>query len=127
MARSLLTRLRIRRHAAWLIAPETLPRAGNLHYFGRRPYGELPDFLAGWDVCLLPFARNDATRFLSPTRTLEYMAARKPIVTTPIATWSTSTPISCTVRVRGCSAAADRRHAAASTASAVMRLGFRAS
>jgi UDP-galactopyranose mutase len=66
------------------IARESLPRADNLHYFGRRPYRELPDFLAGWDVCLLPFAMNDATRFISPTKTLEYMAARKPIATTPI-------------------------------------------
>src|SRR5207245_7088042 len=42
-------------------------------------------FLTGWDVCLLPFARNEATRFISPTKTLEYMAAEKPIVSTPIA------------------------------------------
>lgn len=61
-----------------------LPRRPNLHYFGQRSYGELPAYLAGWDVCLLPFALNDATRFISPTKTLEYMAAERPIVSTSI-------------------------------------------
>jgi glycosyltransferase involved in cell wall biosynthesis len=56
----------------------------NIHYFGQRSYEELPRYLAGWDVCLLPFARNEATRFISPTKTLEYMAAELPIVSTPI-------------------------------------------
>lgn len=67
------------------IDPAMLPRRPNLHYFGQQPYEELPAFLAGWDVCLLPFARNESTRFISPTKTLEYMAAEKPIVSTPIA------------------------------------------
>jgi UDP-galactopyranose mutase len=62
----------------------SLPARPNLHYFGQRSYQELPRYLAGWDVCLLPFARNDATRFISPTKTLEYMAAELPIVSTPI-------------------------------------------
>jgi len=62
----------------------TLPRRGNIHYTGQRGYSELPGYLAGWDVCLLPFARNDSTRFISPTKTLEYMAAERPIVSTPI-------------------------------------------
>ncbi len=66
------------------IATKSLPRAANIHYFGQRAYAELPQFLAGWDACLLPFAINDATRFISPTKTLEYMAARKPIVSTPV-------------------------------------------
>ena len=66
------------------IDPERLPRRSNIHYFGQRTYEELPRYLAGWDVCLLPFARNDATRFISPTKTLEYMAAELPIVSTPI-------------------------------------------
>lgn len=61
-----------------------LPRNPNIHYTGQRAYRELPSFLGGWDVCLLPFARNEATRFISPTKTLEYMAAEKPIVSTPI-------------------------------------------
>ena len=67
------------------IDPAELPRHPNLHYFGQRSYEELPAFLAGWDLCLLPFARNDSTRFISPTKTLEYMAAEKPIVGTSIA------------------------------------------
>ncbi len=66
------------------IDPATLPRRANIHYFGQRSYDELPRYLVGWDVCLLPFARNDATRFISPTKTLEYMAAELPIVSTPI-------------------------------------------
>jgi UDP-galactopyranose mutase len=61
-----------------------LPRRANLRYFGQQPYGALPQFLAGWDVCLLPFAINESTRFISPTKTLEYMAAAKPIVSTPV-------------------------------------------
>ena len=66
------------------IDPDRLPRRSNIHYFSQRSYEELPRYLAGWNVCLLPFARNDATRFISPTKTLEYMAAELPIVSTPI-------------------------------------------
>ncbi|RYZ63661.1 MAG: glycosyltransferase family 1 protein, partial [Proteobacteria bacterium] len=66
------------------IDPASLPQGPNLHYYGQQSYERLPDFLAGWDVCLLPFALNDATRFISPTKTLEYMAAGKPVVSTPI-------------------------------------------
>ena len=66
------------------IDPGTLPRHPNIHYFGQQAYEDLPRFLTGWDVCLLPFALNDATRFISPTKTLEYMAAERPIVSTPI-------------------------------------------
>ena len=50
----------------------------------QRDYSQLPAYLAGWDVCLLPFARNEATKFISPTKTLEYMAAEQLIVSTPI-------------------------------------------
>lgn len=66
------------------IDPASLPRHANIHYLGQRQYNELPAYLRGWDVCLLPFARNRATEFISPTKTLEYMAAEKPIVSTPI-------------------------------------------
>lgn len=66
------------------ISPELLPRLPNIHYFGQQEYAALPGYLAGWDVCLIPFALNDATRFISPTKTLEYMAAEKPVVSTPI-------------------------------------------
>jgi protoporphyrinogen oxidase/glycosyltransferase involved in cell wall biosynthesis len=62
-----------------------LPRRPNIHYLGQRAYSELPQFLASWDVCLLPFALNEATRFISPTKTLEYMVAELPIVSTNIA------------------------------------------
>ncbi|HVO87491.1 MAG TPA: NAD(P)-binding protein [Casimicrobiaceae bacterium] len=62
-----------------------LPRLPNIHYFGQRRYDELPAFLAGWDVCLIPFSHNEATRHGNPTKALEYMAAEKPIVSTSIA------------------------------------------
>jgi len=66
------------------IDPAELPRADNVHYMGQRNYDELPKFLAGWDLCLLPFAMNDSTKFISPTKVLEYMAAEKLSVSTPI-------------------------------------------
>jgi UDP-galactopyranose mutase len=67
------------------IDPASLPRRPNIHYLGQQPYQALPQLLAGWDVCLLPFALNEATRFISPTKVLEYMAAELPSVSTPIA------------------------------------------
>ena len=63
----------------------SLPHEPNLHYFGARRYDEWPAFLAGWDVALLPFAHSDATRALNPVQALEYMAAERCIVSTPIA------------------------------------------
>lgn len=66
------------------IDPSTLPRHDNIHYLGPKPYAELPNYLAGWDVALLPFARNASTRFISPTKTPEYLAAGKPVVSTSI-------------------------------------------
>ncbi|HEV2472356.1 MAG TPA: glycosyltransferase [Chthonomonadales bacterium] len=62
-----------------------LPKSDNLHYAGQQPYSELPRILRGSDICLMPFAQNDSTRYISPTKTLEYMAAHKPIVSTAIA------------------------------------------
>ena len=61
-----------------------LPVRPNIHYLGQHSYQVLPQFLAGWDVCLLPFALNESTRFISPTKVLEYMAASLPIVSTAI-------------------------------------------
>ena len=61
-----------------------LPRGHNIHYLGQKSYASLPDYLSGWDVALLPFAINDATRFISPTKTPEYMAGGLPVVSTPI-------------------------------------------
>lgn len=66
------------------IDPAELPQAPNLHYLGPQPYAKLPGYLKGFDVAIMPFARNDATRFISPTKTLEYMAAHKPIVSTSV-------------------------------------------
>jgi UDP-galactopyranose mutase len=61
-----------------------LPQAANIHYLGPKSYADLPEYIAGWDVALLPFARNEATRFISPTKTPEYLAAGKPVVSTSI-------------------------------------------
>jgi glycosyltransferase involved in cell wall biosynthesis len=61
-----------------------LPQLPNIHYLGKQEYRDLPAFLKGFNVAMMPFARNEATRFISPTKTLEYMAGHKPIVSTPI-------------------------------------------
>jgi len=66
------------------IDPDSLPQRPNIHYLASKRYQELPHYVAGWDVALLPFARNEATRFISPTKTPEYLAAGKPVVSTSI-------------------------------------------
>jgi UDP-galactopyranose mutase len=66
------------------IDPADLPRRANIHWLGNRAYAELPSYLAGWDVALMPFAINEATRFISPTKTPEYLAGGVPVVSTPI-------------------------------------------
>ena len=66
------------------IDPADLPRCPNIHYLGPKTYTELPQYIAGWDVAMLLFARNEATRFISPTKTPEYLAAGKPVVSTSI-------------------------------------------
>src|SRR5918993_5590178 len=66
------------------IDPAELPRLPNIHYLGPKTYEELPRYIAGWDVALLLFARNDATKYISPTKTPEYLAAGKPVVSTSI-------------------------------------------
>jgi UDP-galactopyranose mutase len=66
------------------IDPADLPQRANLFYPGARTYAELPQVLAGWDVALMPFAINESTRFISPTKTPEYLAAGRPVVSTPI-------------------------------------------
>ena len=66
------------------IDPADLPRRPNIHYLGSKSYTELPHYLSGWDVALLLFARNESTRFISPTKTPEYLAAGKPVVSTSI-------------------------------------------
>jgi UDP-galactopyranose mutase len=67
------------------IDPSELPRRPNIHYLGPKPYEQLPAYLAGWNAALLLFARNEATRFISPTKTPEYLAAGKPVISTSIA------------------------------------------
>jgi UDP-galactopyranose mutase len=66
------------------IDPAELPHRANIHYLGSKDYKALPSYLAGWDVALLPFARNESTRFISPTKTPEYLAAGCPVVSTSI-------------------------------------------
>jgi glycosyltransferase involved in cell wall biosynthesis len=61
-----------------------LPRAENIHYLGGRNYKELPAYLKGWDVAIMPFAMNESTRYISPTKTPEYLAGGKPVISTPI-------------------------------------------
>ncbi len=62
----------------------SLPRGGNIHYLGGRTYKELPAYLKGWDVAIMPFAMNESTRYISPTKTPEYLAGGKPVISTPI-------------------------------------------
>jgi glycosyltransferase involved in cell wall biosynthesis len=66
------------------IDPATLPRTANVHYLGGKDYKELPAYLKGWDVATLLFADNESTKFISPTKTPEYLAAGNPVVSTPI-------------------------------------------
>jgi glycosyltransferase involved in cell wall biosynthesis len=66
------------------IAEEDLPRGANIHYLGGKNYSDLPAYLAGWDVALMPFAMNESTKYISPTKTPEYLAAGLPVVSTTI-------------------------------------------
>jgi len=66
------------------IDPAVLPQRPNIHYLGPKDYADLPSYLAGWEVALIPFAHNDATRYISPTKTPEYLAGGKPVVSTGI-------------------------------------------
>lgn len=67
------------------VGPEELPRQANIHWLGQQAYEALPALVKGFDICLMPFALNDATRYINPTKTLEYLAAGKPVVSTAIA------------------------------------------
>ena len=66
------------------ISEDELPRRANLHYLGGKAYAELPAYLRGWDVALMPFAINESTKFISPTKTPEFLAAGVPVVSTAI-------------------------------------------
>jgi hypothetical protein len=67
------------------IDPATLPRRSNIHYLGSKTYAELPNYLAGWDIAMIPFALNASTKFISPTKTPEYLAGGKPVISPSIA------------------------------------------
>lgn len=66
------------------IDPGSLPLGANIHYLGMKPYQQLPAYISGWNAAMMPFARNAATRFISPTKTPEYLAAGRPVVSTAI-------------------------------------------
>lgn len=66
------------------IREDELPVAANIHYVGGKQYADLPRYISGWDVALMPFAKNESTQFISPTKTPEYLAAGKPVVSTSI-------------------------------------------
>src|SRR5947209_3915296 len=62
----------------------SLPKAPNLHFLGMKSYTDLPAYMSGWNIGILPFALNDSTRFISPTKTPEYLAAGLRVISTPI-------------------------------------------
>jgi glycosyltransferase involved in cell wall biosynthesis len=66
------------------VNPEEFPKAANIHWLGRREYAQLPGYTKGFDVCLMPFALNEATEYINPTKALEYMATGRPIVSTAV-------------------------------------------
>lgn len=66
------------------ISEDELPKQPNIHYLGSKKYEQLPAYLSGWDVALMPFAMNESTEFISPTKTPEYLAGGKPVVSSPI-------------------------------------------
>jgi glycosyltransferase involved in cell wall biosynthesis len=66
------------------ISTKDLPHRDNIHYLGMKEYELLPNYLKRFDIAMMPFSMNDSTRFISPTKTLEYMAAGKPIISTPV-------------------------------------------
>jgi glycosyltransferase involved in cell wall biosynthesis len=66
------------------ISADELPKRPNICYLGGKTYDQLPAYLSGWDVALMPFAMNESTQFISPTKTPEYLAGGKPVVSTPI-------------------------------------------
>jgi UDP-galactopyranose mutase len=66
------------------IDPASLPQRSNIHWLGQKSYHDLPAYLSGWDLGLMPFALNEATRFISPTKTPEFLAAGLPVISTAV-------------------------------------------
>jgi UDP-galactopyranose mutase len=67
------------------IDPARLPQCNNIHYLGSKEYAALPAYLSGWAIAMMPFALNASTRFISPTKTPEYLAGGKPVISPSIA------------------------------------------
>lgn len=67
------------------VDPNSLPQAPNLYWLGGRDYKQLPDYCRAYDVCMMPFALNEATQYINPTKALEYLATGKPVISTPVA------------------------------------------
>jgi UDP-galactopyranose mutase len=67
------------------ISEDSIPKFSNVHYLGGKAYDDLPAYLSGWDIAIMPFGLNEATRFISPTKTPEFLAAGKPVISTSIA------------------------------------------
>ena len=61
-----------------------LPKKSNIHYLGSKDYKQLPEYLGGWDIAMMPFALNESTKYISPTKTPEYLAGGKPVISTSI-------------------------------------------
>jgi len=66
------------------INPDDLPKLSNIHYLGSKSYNELPFYLSGWDIATIPFEKNESTKYISPTKTPEYLAGGKPVISTSI-------------------------------------------
>lgn len=66
------------------ISKDDLPKNSNIHYIGSKNYQQLPDYISGWDIALIPFAINESTKYISPTKTPEYLAAGKPVISSAI-------------------------------------------
>ncbi len=66
------------------ISEESLPKRNNIHYLGGKSYNELPNYISSWDIAMIPFAINESTKYISPTKTPEYLAAGKPVISTAI-------------------------------------------
>ncbi len=66
------------------VDPDQFPQRPNLHWLGGREYKDLPAYGKGFDVCLMPFAMNEHTQFINPTKSLEYMATGREIISSAV-------------------------------------------
>ena len=56
----------------------------NIHFIGRVSYQELPSWVSGFDVCVLPYKVDESTISINPLKLREYIATRKPVISTPL-------------------------------------------